>query len=578
MRKNFFIDKNFAIFGMIFISVIAFVFISSRQSYKNFPSDLDFPTIYLYMEEEDVENLYERDFLSDQRIQGFAKTSPKDKDAKKVEVRFRGDSTRYLPKKSFNVRFEEEQDFLFGSNRMNLNASYTDPSLMREKISMDMFKELGLPAPRAAYFNLYINNIYEGLYLHVERIDENLLSHFDLNGKGTLVRDTFAANLQKEEMERASLFGYDIGSIENQEALLRENFSYRGDPDWQSVIDLADWVYNTPAGEDFYIGFQERFYLEDFIDWLAIHVLIGDIDSFADDYWLYLDHEDPDAKWRVIPWDKDLTFGSTYRPQVYVDNDYFAYEYHLYRHSYRDNDMIMKFFQTPQLQEKLFSRMAYLMEEVFTLEYFQNKTASLREYIQDSLQIPPSDYAFILHGQNHHGELGRMDEHIETILDFIELRYQFIRRQMYPAGDEIHTATVDLMDARVGDVVYFTDAKGWTIGKIDIREMKKKGKVTLVAEHEEEIKGINRIWRITPENTDILGDLTLYYRNEIFDFGKQNWYEEEDAIGNQWDLIMGIYKNDKAVSLPSKINPYSNKVTATVHIKDIEELVITYPE
>ncbi|AKL93618.1 spore coat protein CotH [Clostridium aceticum] len=576
MREKKLMDKTPIIFILIAISCIAIVFLFNRNIDKNLPTSLDFPTLFIYVEEEELVKLYQRDPLDDQRVEGSLKTSPQDKTAKKIELRFRGDSTRYLPKKSFNIRFQEGQDFLFGSNRMNLNASYTDPALMREKISMDMFKELGLPAPRVEYFNLYINNVYEGLYVHVERIDENLLKHLGMNDEGTLVRDSFAANLEKEEIGRASLFGYDLSNTEDPVTLLKENFSYRGNPHWQAVVDLAEWIYNTPAGEDFYMGFQERFYLEDFVDWLAIHLLIGDIDSFADDYWLYLDHHNSDAKWRIIPWDKDLTFGSTYRPQVYVDNHYFAYEYDFYEHSYRDNAMIIKFFQTPQLQEKLFKRMEYLMEEIFTLEYFVSKTIDLRGYIEDSLNVVPSKHAFVLHTQNHHGRLGKVEEHVETILEFVALRYQFIKRQIDPI--EKSPVIVDLANYKEGDTIYFTDYKGWTIGKLLLKEIKEVGNVTLTVEHKEEMKGIDRLWSILPENADFIGELTLYYRNEIFAFGKQNWYEEEVATGRQWDLIMGYYRDGRVESISSKVNPYCNKITATLHIRDREEIVITHPE
>lgn len=561
---------------LAFFIITISVFLNGCRYQEATTSPLAVNTIYLYMEEEDIEELYGRDPLSDDRVKGIVKLSPEDEDLKTVELRFRGDSTRYLPKKSFNIRFEQEQDFIFGSDRMNLNASYTDPTFMREKLAMDMFHELGLPAPRTVYFNLYINDIYEGLYLHVERIDKNLLEYLQVNKDGTLVRDGFTRNLMKEEIDRASLFGYDIASVGEQAVLLEENFEYRGTPNWEAVIDLAKWVYDTPEGEDFYKGLEEYFYLDRFVDWVAIHLLVGDIDSFADDYWLYKNHEDPSSKWMLIAWDKDLTFGSTFRDEEYVDNDYFAYEYDLYKHGYRDNDMIAKFLRTPQLRQKLFDRMSILMEEVFTPQYFEDRIKTIRKAIEESATALPGEDAFLLHLQNHHGELNRYQYHLETLLDFIELRYEFLKRQIHEIEDQPYVAKTEVSSYKKGDTVFFTDASGWTIAKLYIKEIITAGPISLRVDKKEKMKGINRIWTVDARHSEMVGDLTLYYRNDVSGFGRSNWYEEAAALGKQWSLSISQYKDGVIQSLPSRINPYSNKVTAEITLKNIMQLVVTY--
>ncbi|SDJ82841.1 CotH kinase family protein [Natronincola ferrireducens] len=534
--------------------------------------------LYLYMEEDNLEDLYTRDPLDSQRLDGYIKLSQQEGEERRVEVRFRGDSTRYLPKKSFHIRFEEGQDFIFGSNRLNLNASYTDPSLMREKLAMDMFKELGLPAPRAKYIDLYINDIYEGLYIHIERIDENLLKNAGLNPNGTLVRDEFIRNIDKEEIDRSSLFGYNIDSIEEKEDFLKENFDYRNKPDWGALAQLASWIYDTPAGEEFYRGFQEKFYLEEFIDWLAIHFLIGDVDSFGDDYWLYIDHQAPNGRWRLIPWDKDLTFGSTFRPGEYVDNNFFAYEYHMIQHGHRNNDIITKFMTTDELRQKLYDRMEYLMEETFSPNYFKRKTSNLRKAIEDSVGIQPSEEAFRLHSQNHHGDLGDDDYYIENILDFIELRYGYLKTHIKQDKRDRYRAEIQLANYKAGDTLYFTDGRGWTMGKLEVHAIKGGDSILMEVEEIEDILPINRLWKITTNAEKISGQLTLYYRNDIYYFGRENWYHEDSPLGNQWSLVIGRYNKGEIETLESTVNPYSNKVTTTIELKNQEELIMTYQQ
>lgn len=59
------------------------------------------------------------------------------------------------------------------------------------------------------------------------------------------------------------------------------------------------WVYDTPTGAPFDDEFRERFDVEAFIDFLAIHVLTHDRDVLDIDYWLYRDDEG-DGKWKLI--------------------------------------------------------------------------------------------------------------------------------------------------------------------------------------------------------------------------------------------------------------------------------------
>jgi hypothetical protein len=149
----------------------------------------DIQDLYLYADDEVIQELYERDPTIDDRVEGEIRLSPDGEALPLDGFRFRGHSARHHPKKSFNIRFSEEQELFGNDDRLNLNASYTDPSMIREKLAWDMFHEIGHVAPRSTFFNLYINDHYEGLYRHVDRVDNVLLRRNGLNPDGTLVRE-----------------------------------------------------------------------------------------------------------------------------------------------------------------------------------------------------------------------------------------------------------------------------------------------------------------------------------------------------------------------------------------------------
>lgn len=56
-----------------------------------------------------------------------------------------------------------------------MNAEYKDPSMIRNKLSLDFFSELGTLSPRAEFVFLKVNGKNEGVYLELESVDEYYL-------------------------------------------------------------------------------------------------------------------------------------------------------------------------------------------------------------------------------------------------------------------------------------------------------------------------------------------------------------------------------------------------------------------
>ena len=71
-------------------------------------------------------------------------------------------------------RYSTDQTFL-GLKSVVLRNNTQDASNMHERLSMQLFRRLGLPTPREAYAKLYVNNEYAGLYTIVESIDKHFL-------------------------------------------------------------------------------------------------------------------------------------------------------------------------------------------------------------------------------------------------------------------------------------------------------------------------------------------------------------------------------------------------------------------
>ncbi len=541
----------------------------------------------LFLDQADLDFLYERDPHSDSRVPATGRIGEKGFLQPLEGVRFRGRSSRGLPKKSFNIRFMLGQELLFGSPRLNANAMYTDPSMMRERLAFEMFHELGRPAPRTMYLDLWINGVFEGLYLHVERVDEVLLHNAGLNPQGTLVRDRLRVITSDEFF---SVFGFPISEVHEQEreTFLSRTFNSRGTPDWNHLAEFILWAEESEPGIDFAREFEARVDMDVFIDWMAIHFLIGDIDSWADDYWLYLDNEDSDARWLVIPWDKDLSFGSKWRPEYGTANDFFSYEQPI--EPGWNNQLLKLFLKTPELYGKLFGRLQFLMNEVFTPDYFMHRIAAVWNVIRDSAPLQPNECGhlglkrFALHPGNHFSYKDVTELHMEALLDFIELRYAYLDRVINPVEGESYFATKELKDLEPGQVIMFTDPQGWTIARLVVVDSPGgQGRISLGVVHDANQSGLDRVWMLESTAPAMEALITVYFRNEHPDYlNRKNWYTEGPyPVDRQWELVMGR-KGEKGIVpfADSRVNPFSNKIEALVSIEPdyTHEFVVSFPD
>jgi len=519
--------------------------------------------IDLSVRDEDLIELYSRSPFSDDRLPGQVRFDRAGEVQALTGFRFRGSSSRQLPKKSFNIRFENPQPLLFSSDRMNLNAMYTDPTMVREAISFELFRSLDQPASNTRYFDLWINGIYEGTYIHIQRVDETLLLQNGLNPNGTLVRDQLRSSNPDTP---GSSFAFDFSTLPEDErkAFVAANFDFRGDPDWAEVLSLIEWVQATPPGEAFLAGFEQRIVVDNFVNWLTLHWLIGDIDSFGDDYWLYLDHEDPNARWVFIPWDKDLSFGSHFRSGFFTTNDFFSYESRL-RGGW-NNLLIERFLATPELRLLAEDRLIELIEDIFPESWFEQRVGALIEKLQDSINIEPSRRSFLLHDRNHFSTPDLFADQVEALLEFVRLRARFIERQIAAETGELYQAEATVA-AESTDRVFLTDVSGWTLATIQpLTPSPISVTLSVSVEENAALVGIDREWTLEVTGAPIHAEISLYYRNEIASFlGRGNWWTGgAEPIGNQreMNLMFGPIDTIPQQVLPTRINPIANKASS----------------
>jgi spore coat protein CotH len=226
-----------------------------------------------------------------------------------VQVRFRGGTARNMPKKSWKIDFPASTPFE-GQRELNLNAEYTDKSLLREALAYDLFERAGLPASRTKFARLEINGQSMGLFLQVEQVDERFLDRIGWNPND---------NLYKGNYGNFELSGDYQGYVNSY--LKRTNREDSHD----DIIAFVEMINHTPEA-DFPTALAAVMDVGEYLDWVAVHILLGDFEWLEKNYYLY--HQLDEDQWTFLPWDLDLLLGhnwhwgpdSTLDPDISWDN------------------------------------------------------------------------------------------------------------------------------------------------------------------------------------------------------------------------------------------------------------------
>ena len=101
-----------------------------------------------------------------------------------VEVRIKGrwGSQRDLGgKAAFKIKFPNSNQRVSGMKKLTLNNMVQDPSYITETISYELFRAMGVPAPRTGYAVVSVNGADYGLHLNVETPDKLMFSKWFLH-------------------------------------------------------------------------------------------------------------------------------------------------------------------------------------------------------------------------------------------------------------------------------------------------------------------------------------------------------------------------------------------------------------
>lgn len=198
------------------------------------------------------------------------------------------DSDRY----SFRVKFDKYVDDqeLCGMDEMVLNNMMFDPSYLREYLTYEALRELGVNAPYTVFANVYVNDELFGFYLCVEAVDDSYLKRVYGDNDG---------NLYKADQ------GSTLASTDSLTSLDQTNGD---DESKDDLTQLIETLNDMPDGEKGEI--ESILDVDSVLKYLAVNSVLSNEDSYAgnmaQNYYLY----NNDGVFSMIPWDYNMSFGT----------------------------------------------------------------------------------------------------------------------------------------------------------------------------------------------------------------------------------------------------------------------------
>lgn len=225
---------------------------------------------------------------------------------KNATIELRGNTAWYASQKSYRIKLTDEAGMYLDQSTLNLNKHISDLSRMRNKLSFDLFETIpNMTSLRTQFIHLYVKDLTTGdksaeyvdygLYTHVEQPNKSFLRSHLLDPNGYLYKVSFFEYGRYPDQIKSQ----DDPTYDPQE--FETILEIKGREEHERLIQMLEDVnnYSMPIEE----VMEKHFDLDNFLTWTAANILMDNMDTDANNFYLYspLNSE----KWYILPWDYD---------------------------------------------------------------------------------------------------------------------------------------------------------------------------------------------------------------------------------------------------------------------------------
>ncbi|MFK7808735.1 MAG: CotH kinase family protein [Saprospiraceae bacterium] len=230
------------------------------------------------------------------------------KEYKDVGIRYRGSkSFRVGAKRNgyhIKMNFINKNQNHQGYKTLKLSNALRDPSMIREVMSYYIAGQY-MPAPKANYVKLFINEEYVGIFVNVESIDDNFLEKNYSSSDNTFFKCSPDVTSDGEAIAGCKNKIFASLEYEKNAACYTANYEMKSKDGWDDLIELTRTLNEKPEDISKVLNVDEALWM------LALNNVLVNLSSYSgqqsQNYYLY---KSDNGRFHPIMWDMNLSFGS----------------------------------------------------------------------------------------------------------------------------------------------------------------------------------------------------------------------------------------------------------------------------
>jgi len=505
-------------------------------------------TLAIEMDARDADVLFRKDPYDKSAFKVAVRTGEGARELARGTIEVKGSFTRQTKKKSLLIKLDGGK--WRGASRISLNGMGTDPSMMREWLSWELMRALGMVVPHTRYTRLSINGADSGLFLRIEWIDPGMFERHKLGGDGEFFHPydgAFCGDLTVASLEPARGCYLKLSPRDNDFTPLRQ---------------LIDEIAAQPV-DTFHELVERRFDAESVVNWFAVNALVTETDTYNKNYFLYLSKKT--GKWLVVPWDYDLTFGRAFDPDrefpQTILNDHFHYYFPV--EAGQSNPLHYQALKNDKLRARVLARIRELVtggreagrpwRGWFAPERMDARLAQLHELLRAELPRDP----FVA------GAAARFEDEVAAVRFYARARVQNLKQVVLRLGqgrlrDEAEAVAagarpVDLVDGWGHVLASLQLPAGAAAARVQARVA--RGWPELVPPQVERAACVQRTWWIAGQGATA-GVLTLTWLDEGL-----RAREPGAQVTDERALALYARAPGGWIALPTEVAPVANLVS-----------------
>lgn len=339
-------------------------------------------------------------------------------------IELRGQSARNFEQKSYKVNLSKQTLLFQGQQKLNLNKHISDDTRVIQKFAFDSMIGLSdFTSIRTNFMHVQIKDgtdpeavyVDYGLFTHAENVDDDYLKVRALNENATFLKPVdFGFTVAEAEQIHSNL---------NAELILRD-INRPGDKKLLEMITVIN-----EKGIEFDKNFDYYFDRENYLNWIALNILLNNYDTMSRNFLLYSPSNVD--KWYFLPWDYDVSMTS---PAEWETSEY-AKWFGLQR--YWGVSLHRKFFQTPEnvaaLSKKIDALYLSMMQDGI-----EEKAGKYMDIFEKYVMNSQADRLYFEETKGE--ELADIMEEIRQLPDTLSYNYQkYYERLEAPMPFDLYT-------------------------------------------------------------------------------------------------------------------------------------------